>query len=145
MNAPRDVLCSIVGQVLETMYFCQAECAGPGLPPSPALGSRIAVSGELRGEFIVMVTMKLALRLAADFVAAEIGEMSGSQAAEIVHEFANVACGAALAEWMPQAKLAFSVPCAPGEAEAGETSFQCFRVDNAPEAELAVSLVLAPA
>lgn len=56
------------------------EEAGPGLPALPAIGSRVAISGELCGEFTVLATMGLALCLAADFVVAEIGDMNGLQA-----------------------------------------------------------------
>ena len=141
MSVPRNVICAALGQVLETMYYCQASCAGSGPLPSPAIGSRVTISGERRGEFTVAATLGLAARLAADFVAADVADMTPAQSTEVVHELANVACGATLGALAPRANVTFSIPASLDEDEVRREWMDRFRIDG-PDAELALNVVL---
>jgi hypothetical protein len=142
MTVPGDVICRAVEEILEKMYFCQAECLGPGHIDTLAIAAQVTFSGDLSGRFVAGATGVLAARLAADFVAADIADVTPSQATEIIHEFTNVACAAALGEWMPHAKLAFSLPSGVSESEVPELWSFRFAIDGA-DSELAVSLILA--
>ncbi|HTA41666.1 MAG TPA: chemotaxis protein CheX [Bryobacteraceae bacterium] len=142
MTVPGDVICQGVEEILEKMYFCEAECLGLGRIDALAIASQVTFSGDLSGRFVTGATEGLAARLAADFVAADIADVTASQATEIIHEFTNVACAAALAEWLPHAKLNFSLPSSVSETEVPEQWSFRFGIDGA-EPELAVSLILA--
>ncbi len=141
MKVPEDVVCCALEQVLEKMYYCQASGAGPGFVKWPAIGARVTVSGEICGELRVAASTGLALRLAADFVAADMAEVTDIQAAEVVQEFANVVCGAILGAWMPRASVEFSVPSGLAGIEVRDPWPHRFRVESA-DPELAVDLVL---
>lgn len=141
MTAPGDVICQAVEEILEKMYFCEAECLGPGRIESLAIAAKVTFSGDFSGRFMIGATARLAARLAADFVAADIADVTRSQATEIIHEFANVSCAAALSEWRPHAKLAFSLPFDVSVSEVPEQWSFRLAVDGA-EPELAVSLIL---
>jgi hypothetical protein len=141
MTAPREVICSALEQILETMYFCQATWIGPGRLDAPAIGSGVRISGTLCGQFRVIATTRLATQLAADFVAADTADITASQAMEIIHEFANVACGATLGAWMPDANFNFSAPFSLSQSEVIDQWSNRFFVSGS-EVELAVDLVL---
>lgn len=141
MNVPGKVISAAIEEILEKMYFCQADTAGPGFLGQPAIVSQVGISGDLSGRFIVGASAALAARLAADFVAADVFEITDSQAAEIISEFTNVACAAAMAEWVPGMRVVFSVPRIVSGAEAcGEWPWR-FRIDG-PNADLAVNIAL---
>jgi CheY-specific phosphatase CheX len=141
VEIPQDVLYAALGQIMESMYYCEASAAGPGLLQSPAIGARVEFSGALSGEFKVVATRRLAMQLAADFLGTDPSEMTDSQAVAIVHELANVTCGATLSAWMPEAAFHYSVPSSlsAGELEAAWT--HRFAVTDA-ETELAVDVCL---
>jgi hypothetical protein len=115
---------------------------GPGRLAAPAIGSGVLIYGALSGQFSVVATTRLAAQLAADFVAADASDITASQAAEIMHEFANVACGATLGAWMPEASLSFSVPFSLSESEVEHQWANRFRIIG-PDAELAVEVAFA--
>lgn len=142
MTVPRDTICRAVEEILEKMYFCEAEHLGPGGMESLAVTSQVTFSGDVSGRFITGATEGLAARLAADFVAADIADVTAAQAAEIIHEFTNVACAAALSEWIPHARLDFSLPSSVSVSEAPEQWAFRFAIDS-PEPQLAVSLIVA--
>lgn len=140
MNIPGAVISAAVEEILEKMYFCQAQAAGPGSLKAAAIGAQVEVTGDIRCRFIVAASAALATRLAADFVAARVVEMTILQATEIVNEFTNVACSATMARWIPDAKLTFSVPRGLPENEIPAEWPWCFSVDG-PHADLAVAIV----
>jgi len=125
------------------MYFCEAIWAGPGPIPAPAIGAVIAFSGTRSGELRILATTRLATQLAADFLGEELSEITGSQAQSIVHEFANVACGAALNAWMPDGNFTLSVPESLVPANFKEEWPHRFSISRGRE-ELAVEFELIP-
>jgi CheY-specific phosphatase CheX len=141
MNIPPEVLCSALEQILESMYYCQATAAGPGLLGTPAIGARVAFSGALSGEFKVIATTRLATQLAADFLGTDLTDTTDSHAIAMVHEFANVACGATLGAWMPDAGFHYSVPGSLSGDEVEAPWAHRFAI-AAEAAELAVDVVL---
>ena len=110
MSPADSAICDAMGEILETMYFCEPEYMGRGQFNGPAIGARLAFSGDLSGEFRVIVAESAALRLTADFLGAGPQEITSGEARLAVRELANVACGAAMNTWMPDATLDFSVP-----------------------------------
>ncbi len=143
MNVPREAICAAMAQIMEKMYFSEATWVGPGSLDSSVIGARVTVSGSLSGQFSVIATTSLAVQLAADFLGAEAGEMTVAQAAAIVHELANVACGATLGEWLPDAHFNISVPFGLSGADVQEQWDHRFCIAG-PNADLAVDLALAP-
>ena len=110
---------SAIEQILEAMYFCEANYRGPAVLDSPAFATSLDFSGGLTGEFHVAVSESMAARMATDFLALAPGECSTEQIEAIVKEFGNVACGASMSAWRPHASFRYAVPrplsqCAPG-------------------------------
>jgi hypothetical protein len=152
MTIPADVLRAATNRTLEDMYFCEgiwigagvlgAEVRGSGVLSPPVVGSRVRFSGSLDGEFRVVATTRLALQLAADFLATDVSEIADAEAAALIHEFANVTCGATLCAWMPDADFHFSVPSGlTGEEVLSQWPQRLCVSGMGPE--LAVDLVLA--
>ena len=107
---PAETIRSVVGQLLEEMYFCAGEWDGRGPAAMDAMGSVIGFSGTYVGELRITVSTRLAKQLAADFLAVEPDEIDVPQAEAMVSEFANVACGATLAAWMPDGNFNLELP-----------------------------------
>jgi hypothetical protein len=110
LNVPENVVQSAIGQIFQTMYFSETAYRGSARIEAAMLGTAVSFSGEVVGEFRVAVSASLAGRMAEDFLALEPGEASPEQMEAIVMEFANVACGATMSAWRPEANLHYSVP-----------------------------------
>lgn len=141
MTVPGDTICGAIEEILEKMYFCEADCLDPG-PIAFEIASQVTFSGDVCGTFVTGSTQRLAARLAADFIAADIADVTVAQAAEIILEFTNVACAAALSKWLPHARLNFSLPSSVNRSEAPEQWSFRFGIDG-NEPELAVTLIVA--
>ena len=107
---PGELISPAIGQILETMYFCEMEFRGPGVLPEPVIGAAVVFHGTCSGEMRLAVTDRFALRITADFLGAEMADITRPQMVSTVRELANVACGAALNAWMPAAGFRFAVP-----------------------------------
>jgi CheY-like chemotaxis protein len=140
IKIPPEVIRSAVSRMLEEMCYCESTWAGQGLLNPPAIGAKVSFSGALSGEFRVSATRRLATQLAAEFLAADVSTITDVEATAFIHEFANVACGATLSDWMPEVSFNFSVPSGLTEAEAGGPWPHCCRITDV-NAELAVEVV----
>lgn len=141
MTIPENIIRSAMSQTLEEMYFCAGTWTGSGTLRSSAIGASVAFTGSFRGEFKVVATARFATQLAADFLAADVSEITDSQALALMHEFANVACGATLSAWMPGGNFHFSVPSSlEPEQVRGQWPHRFCTTDIQPE--LAVALVV---
>jgi CheY-specific phosphatase CheX len=110
MTVPADMICASIGNLFETMYFSEAVSSEAGQLSSPLMAASVTFSGPVTGVLTLAATGRLAAQLAAEFVAAEAEDLGPGQAAAIIQELANVACGSFLAEWMPHAPFEFGIP-----------------------------------
>lgn len=129
---------SAIEQILEEMYFCEADYLGPALMDTACLGAVLAFSGDLSGEFKVAVSENLATRMATDFLALPY-ECLPEQIEAIVREFGNIACGASMSAWKPHASFHYSVPGPLSRRAAGVAFAHCFSVSGLG-ADLAVEI-----
>jgi hypothetical protein len=146
MTIPPELIRRVASRMLEEMYFCDGTWVGPGLldlpfDGEPAIGARVTFSGAVAGEFRVAASAQLAARLAADFLAAEVSDITGEQSISLVLEFANVVCGATLGEWMPEAAFNYSVPSSLTADEVRQQWPQRFLLSE-DQPELGVNLVV---
>ncbi len=139
---PAEIIQSVVGQLLEEMYFCAGEWDGQGPAPMDSIGSIIRFSGTFAGELRITVSVRLAKQLAADFLAVEPDEIDVPQAEAMVSELANVACGATLAAWMPEGNFNLAPPGHLDSAVLTADWPSRFHLDGGA-AELGVDLILA--
>ncbi|MDE3197755.1 MAG: hypothetical protein KGN84_15510 [Acidobacteriota bacterium] len=135
----RTEVASAVGQVFESMSFCELSHCVCGPVKIPALSASILFWGALAGEFRLTVSQHTAERLSADFLAAEAAEIDGDPEC-FVAEFANVACGAVLSVVAPGADIHFSVPVRNREPEACQVTY--YFSSSGEEADMAVGLSL---
>ena len=152
MNIPASVLEPVMGQLLEEMYFCTPSFVGQGCIDGPLLGASIAFTckgdsgwarGSSPGDFRLVVKQSTATQMAADFLAADPGELSQSQIEAAVGELANVACGAAMSSWQPGEDFHFDVPAALPDAVCKGLFENCFSVASEGP-ELAIEVVSRP-
>ncbi len=93
------LLAEAASEVLETMFFAGVEGC---VPPEEARTAdsewaRVAIRGEVSGEFLMCITPPAARRLAADFAGTlEKEALSEAQVFEVVCELANMICGSTL-------------------------------------------------
>ena len=126
MSIPASAIGPAVNGVLETMYFLVPAYKGPGRLECPAFAATLGFTGALQGIFRVVVNRDLAARMTAEFLATEPGQVSEKQAEATVCELANIACGAVLSEWMPEADFRFGIPSALKPAGPSEAFQHCF-------------------
>jgi len=136
-----EAVTAAMEQVMRVMYFCDAVYLGRARLETPALGAFLAFAGTVNGVFRVFVSQRRAKRMTADFLALDSSEVTPARIRSTVNEFGNVACGAAMSAWLPQASFHFSVPAelSPGDIPA---EFEhCFAVSDAGP-EIAIEIVL---
>jgi len=133
VTMPPGIISSAVSEILETMYYCEATRAGPGRVAAPAVGAAVTFSGTRRGEFRILASSPLAVRLAADFIAIEPSEVTPLQVRATILEFANVTCGAALVAWKPDGDFDLSVPRSLTDDELLAEWPHRFSIDGGPE------------
>jgi hypothetical protein len=144
-----EILESALTQILEEMYFCTPESRGKtsleGLLRGAELPFLSATGPVPRdGLFRLIVTDRLAVQLAAEFLPAAPEDVSPEQAEEMVAELTNVACGAVLSAWMPGVEFRLNLPrilSSIANSEPFEHSFHVACGPGSPErAELAVEI-----
>jgi hypothetical protein len=140
MTPPPETVIPVITDLMERMYFTSPEFCGDTSCSSDALAVAVNFSGTSSGSLRIAVDRVLARRMTADFLAMEIEAVEEDQMGATVSEFANVACGALLAEWMPNDNFHFSVPHALANWEPVPDS--CSFTVLAGRPELAVSLAI---
>jgi CheY-specific phosphatase CheX len=105
-------LAAAMDSVLEQMFFvteiAEAEPPEPGAVPTRT--ARVRFSGEPGGWIDVLVGMDAAANIAADFLALDPGELTPSQIDDVVLEFANMLCGAAVSRLETDATIRLTAP-----------------------------------
>jgi hypothetical protein len=124
------------------MYFVSPEFRGDTPCEGDALAVSVNFSGTRRGWLHIAVDPILARKMTADFLALEIEAVEQDQVKATVSEFANVACGALLAAWMPNDDFHFSVPCPVPARE--PVWHSCSFSVSAAEPELGFTLTIEP-
>jgi hypothetical protein len=128
-------------QVLQVMYFCDAAYCGLARVESPAIGTALEFDGSVRGVFRVTVATSRAAQMTADFLAIDVSEVRPDQIQSTVTEFANVACGATMHAWLPDADLHFSAPYGFSVDIPPPEPYHCFAVSEQwPEMGVEVEL-----
>lgn len=141
-------------QVMETMYFCTPLYCGSASLTGALLGaslpfrelpSLVETNSELSGELRVVMNEELARRMASDFLPADPEDVTHEQMDGTIREFTNIACGAALAKWMPKAEFQFGIPRKMDPEQNNGLSGHCFLVPGgfADEAMPSLSIIFA--
>jgi CheY-specific phosphatase CheX len=146
-----DTVREVAAEVLETMFFTDAEVAGcehgwlvPSLSNRAASCARIRFEGSHRGEMMLGVSLEAADPIAASFLGLHPMELTDAQRGQVIQELTNILCGAMLSRLWPESKLALGSP----ELTAWQEWFgagavhRCFII---PEGLLATSIRLIPA
>jgi hypothetical protein len=126
---------SVTQEVLETMFFSEAEAVACG-HESDWIAARVRFSGDPSGELTVMLSRELALAASAGFLAEDAGEVTAEQLNQVSCELANIICGAILSRLHPQARVTLGVPEL-AHPDFGDAVHQCFAT---PEGMLAVTI-----
>jgi len=136
-DAFSDAFSRVPAEVLETMFFAEAEpacCEHAWLPSAEAVC--IGFDGSHTGVMRLCVSREAADSIASAFLGLEPMEITEALAAQVILELANILCGAILSHAWPESKLALSPPqvCA-GAPEYERAEHHCFEM---PEGKLAV-------
>ena len=146
--AAADTVREVAAEVLETMFFTEAEpaiCEHAWLVPNPSdYGARCACirfEGSHDGEMLLGVSQEAADPIAASFLGLELHELTDARRDEVIQELTNILCGAMLSRLWPESKLALGSPelTAWQEWPAGGALHRCFMI---PEGLLAISIRL---
>jgi hypothetical protein len=151
--AAADTVREVAAEVLETMFFTEAElaiCEHTWLVPNlSGYGARCACirfegshrGGSHRGEMLLGVSGEAADPIAASFLGLELPELTDARRGEVIQELTNILCGAMLSRLWPESKLALGSPqlTAWQEWPAGGALHRCFMI---PEGLLAISIRL---
>lgn len=137
-----DVLQQVATEVLETMFFTEAElatCEHGWL--ETARCARIRFEGSHFGEMLLGVSVEAADPIAAGFLGLEQMELTNAQRGQVIQELANILCGAMLSHLWPESNLALLSPDLEAWQEwSGDGALhRCFTL---PEGPLAISLRL---
>lgn len=101
----------VAGDVLETMFFTEAEpaaCEHAWL--GAAQTARIRFAGSHRGEMLLGVSVEAVDPIAASFLGLEPAELTDVERGQVIQELANILCGALLSRLWPESTLALSSP-----------------------------------
>ena len=137
-----DIVRSVAAEVLETMFFTEAEpcrCEHAWLPSAACAGARF--TGSHLGEMLLAMSADAAVPIAASFLGLEPMELTEGQRGQVLQELTNILCGAMLSRIWPQSKLAIAAPELTGWKEWPEAPVlhRCFVI---PEGKLAISIRL---
>ena len=135
------VVAAALEQVLRVMYFCESVYQGGASLETPVLSTSLTFQGTVRGVFRLMVSERCARRMTADFLAIEPADVSPDQMDATVRELANVACGATMSFWIPEATLRFSVPSDLTRLDSSQRFEHCISVSE-DRPEIAVEVLL---
>jgi hypothetical protein len=115
--AVREVVEPALVEVLEAMYFFTPEWRGIGRLEGPLQGAAVkflvsAPAGQEpdAGEFRLIVTQRLATRMAAEFLPAEPEDITPAESEAMIAELANVVSGAVLSVCMPGVEFQLAIP-----------------------------------
>lgn len=130
------LLRSVTRQVLETMFFSDAEPVDCG-HRRECVAARV---GFERGNLSIMLSRELAVALSAGFLAEDGGRVTARQLDQVTCELANILCGAILSRVHPRERVALGPPeIALPDFGSGAAAHQCFAT---PEGMLALTLRL---
>jgi CheY-specific phosphatase CheX len=142
-QSPMDqVLRHVAGEVLETMFFTEAEladCEHAWLGAGST--ARVGFEGAHFGEMFLGVSAEAADPIAASFLGLEPAELTEAQRGQVIQELANILCGAMVSHLWPESRLSIASPeLAPWRDWPAEgTLHRCFVI---PEGRLAISIRL---
>jgi hypothetical protein len=142
--AADDTIRQVAAEVLETMFFTEAEvtaCEHRWLASAPS--ARIQFEGSHFGEMLLGVSAEAADPIAASFLGLDPAELTDAERGQVIQELTNILCGAMLSHLWPESKLSLSSPELIGWQEwPGEGLLhRCFTI---PEGHLAISIRLIP-
>jgi CheY-specific phosphatase CheX len=142
--AAGDIIREVAAEVLETMFFTEAElatCEHSWL--GAAACAQIRFEGSRFGEMLLGVSMEAADPIAASFLGLEPVELTDTQRGQVIQELSNILCGAMLSHLWPESKLALLSPELTRWQEWPREGLlhRCFTI---PEGTLAISIRLAP-
>lgn len=140
-----DTVQRVAAEVLETMFFTEAEiavCEHTWLAAAPC--ARIRFDGSRMGEMLLGVAVEAADPIAASFLGLDPMELTGAQRGQVIQELSNILCGAMLSNLWPESRLALSSPELTDWQEwpGPRVLHRCFTL---PEGMLAISIRLAAA
>jgi CheY-specific phosphatase CheX len=142
--AAADMIRKIAAEVLETMFFTEAELANcEHIWLDSALCARIQFEGSHLGEMLLGVSREAADPIAASFLGLDPMELTETQRGQVIQELSNILCGAMLSHLWAESKLALSPPelMAWQEWSSDGLLHRCFTL---PEGNLAISIRLIP-
>ena len=116
-----------VQDVLERMFFIDvaadpADFADDVSPCSHDLAARVSFEGDPSGALTLRISCAAARQIAADFLGAEIEEVSERQVVEVICELSNMICGSLLSRVEDAATFKLSAPSLLPSDEAGVDS-----------------------
>jgi hypothetical protein len=142
--AASDTIRQVAAEVLETMFFTEAElasCEHAWL--GPAACARIQFEGSHFGEMLLGVSTEAVEPIAASFLGLDRLELTDTQRGQVIQELTNILCGAMLSHLWPESKLALSSPelAVWQDWQGAGPLHRCFAI---PEGKLAISIRLIP-
>jgi CheY-specific phosphatase CheX len=140
--AASDTVQRVAAEVLETMFFTEAEvapCEHAWL--EIALCARIGFEGSHYGEMLLGVSVEAADPIATSFLGVDPIELTDAQRGQVIQELSNILCGAMLSQLWPESRLVLSSPelTAWQDWPADGALHRCFTI---PEGMLAISIRL---
>jgi CheY-specific phosphatase CheX len=140
--AAGDTVRQVAAEVLETMFFTEAElaaCEHAWL--ETALCGRIQFEGSHSGDMQLAVSAEAADPIAASFLGLDPMELTDVERGQVIQELTNILCGAMLSHLWPESKLALASPELTVWQEWPDAGalHRCFMI---PEGMLAISIRL---
>jgi hypothetical protein len=142
--AASDTIRQVAAEVLETMFFTEAELATCEHTWLGLAGcARIRFEGSHFGEMLLGVSLEATDPIAASFLGLDPTELTDAQRGQVIQELTNILCGAMLSHLWPESKLSLSSPELTGWQEwpSAGPLHRCFTI---PEGMLAISIRLVP-
>ena len=105
------IVVRVAAQVLETMFFEEAvasACQHAWL--ATAVTVHVSFEGSHRGEFLLSVSPPTARTIAAGFLGVDPEDLTGTEAAEVILELANILCGTLMSTLWPESALTLETP-----------------------------------
>ncbi len=144
-QSPMDqVLQHVAAEVLETMFFTEAEladCEHAWL--EAGCSARVGFEGSHFGEMLFGMSAEAVDPIAASFLGLDPAELADAQRGQVIQELANILCGAMVSHLWPESRLSIASPelSAWQEWPVEGTLHRCFVI---PEGRLAISIRLLP-
>jgi len=106
-----SALDAAVAEVLETMFFTEAtgeSCCHESWESTA--GARVGFEGTHCGAVYLGVSTDAARSMAAGFLGLDDAELTGTQLNQVMLEFTNIVCGAAMSRLWPESSLSLAPP-----------------------------------